>query len=112
MKRDQIHREQPSLFAEAHSTIDDAGRVTRRARATDPETSHAGAAHIAKDLTVLQQRMLKSYGSGKTDNESAALCVAIYGEKPHETYRKRAGEIRDHLTCIGTRKNCGYTTYG
>lgn len=109
MKRDQHHRDQPSLFDSAAMT-----QVLNQqpvARSTDPATSLKSADEIASSLGKLQHRMWFIWCRQRgTANEIAAECVKQFGEHMPESYRKRKKELYDRglIRWVSTRK-CAIT---
>lgn len=76
-------------------TLFDAGpSVPKRARDTDPDTSHQAAAECSKTLGKAQEAMMEVFASllAYTAQEAAARCVERHGGMA-ETYRKRVGEL-------------------
>jgi hypothetical protein len=72
------------------------------ARASDPPTSHAGAAHIEPKLNDLQREFMRRLGvGGKTANEVA---------RGQESIRKRAKElVRQGVLVELEPRRCGVT---
>lgn len=86
-------------------TLFDAGPVEpKRARDTDPDTSHMAAAECAKTLGRAQVAMMEVFDSllAYTAQEAAARCVENHGGMA-ETYRKRVGELEAEKLI----ENCG-----
>ena len=83
---------QPSLFHDGYTPV----------RRTDPPQSRQAADEIAPKLPLTQDRMLRAFrlgsetGGGMTANEAAKFCHSMYGGN-HETFRKRAKELRDAM---------------
>jgi hypothetical protein len=101
-RRDQQHREQPSLFDEAPA-----------ARASDPSTSHEAVEAIrpirsAAALAMLRAiREANALGVEPTALEAATRCVHESGGSV-ETYRKRIGDLASCIDATGQRR-CNIT---
>lgn len=83
-------------------------------RATDPTTSQDAAAQIAASLSGAKAAMYRAFCNGpKTDNEAARWCVCQHGRHMHETYRKRAHELRAMglIRPALESRRCGVTGY-
>jgi len=105
---------QRSLFEDEDAAIDAAHQqdldAKRAARASDPETSHAGAEWMTSKRARLHFEFLRRLGNGvKTANEVA---------QGDESIRKRAKElVDDGSICVIGRRKCLVTgqmatTYG
>ena len=78
---------QPDLF-------DHGGYQPKRARRTDPPTSHQAATEFATKADCHKAAMLMAIrAKPKTAREAARECVTAYGGD-FESYRKRSGELK------------------
>ena len=76
-------------------------------RASDPDTSRQAAEEKRATIATARERMLEIFRDGAyTANEAAMCCRGRFGELPHETYRKRKGELTKAglIRCVGKRK--------
>ena len=82
------------------------------ARESDPETSHEAArkTDTSRDRSRVLHVFRQAWPNGLTAKEAATRCARQHGEENDhtriETYRKRAGELKQ-IEDTGTRRNGG-----
>lgn len=103
-RRDQQHREQPTLFGDA---IDAALQTEPKlARDRDRKPSHDSAKRVRDYLPEIQKQLLAAFRcKPMTANEAAHMCTVNGGQYSRESYRKRAHELEKKglIRIVGTR---------